>query len=635
MKAIVVLLALAALGSAKPRLFETFQDHFKHFMDINNALEGAHWRRQQGQGYTPNPEYIEMLNKLGEVDFKQMFADLKKESEVQDIIEYLDNLTIDVDYYVDNLQWIIQKLHANDTAGIPGVDFHHRTRRHPMTGTTMITSLADTVSMLPIRQLRATFNEKMAKNELFRTAIEGLKSDRFLTLYKALWKNQAFLKVSDTLADYHFDLKYVFEELALSLLGQNDPIQVTFQIQFDEFVDIIVNMESPHWLRQLGGYKSFPEFRKSLDALSKTKLIDHYPRMNAASPAFAKVDRFLKRHGIFVAYWADRTDFLTEYFAKNDHAIGCNEIIPTQESHRSRRHPLTGTTMHTFLADTVSLLPIRQLQSLFNEKMENNAIFKKAIEGLRSDDFKEVYNALWSDTEWLNLVDELRTKYDFDLKYVIEELAPALYGQNVPLYTSFQTQFDEFFEIVIAKAGDTINGLLEAYKQNGAFKTSLDTLDNTVFIQLYQDLRKLLVFETLDAYLKRNDVYVPYYIDRFEYLTYRLNTNVTAVGDLEIKKQSASTRQDVTPSGTTLADFLADVVDILPKSELAALYTKKMSENTVFSNAVNSLTSAEGKKMYNDLWENRTFQAVANAYANFDFNFRYIFETFVPALYGQ
>ncbi|CAH4027743.1 unnamed protein product [Pieris brassicae] len=632
MKGVVVFLALAALGSAKPRLFETFQDHFQHFLDISNALEGAHWRRQQGQGYTPNPEYIEMLNKLSEQNLKQMLADLKKEPEVQDIIEYLDNLTIDVDYYVDNLQWIIQKLHANDTDGIPGVEFHHRTRRHPMTGTTMITALADTVSMLPIRQLRATFNEKMAKNQLFRTAIEGLKSDRFLTLYKALWKNEAFLKVRDILADCHFDLKYIFEELALSLLGQNDPIQVTFQIQFDEFLDIIVNMESPHWLRQLGGYKSFPEFKKSLSALSKTKLVRHYPQLNSASPAFKKVDAFLKRHGIFVAYWIDRTDFLTEFFEKNDHAIGCNEIIPTQESHRSRRHPMTGRTMHTFLADTVSLLPIRQLKSLFNEKMETNAIFKTAIEGLRSNEFKEIYNALWTDDVWLNLVDELKTEYDFDLKYVIETLAPALYGQNVPLYISFQTQFDEFFEIIIANVGDSINSLLKAYKQNDAFRASLDTIDNTVFIQLYQDLRNLDVFQTLDAYLKKHDVYVPYYIDRFEYLTHRLNTNVTAVGDLEIKQQSS---QDITPSGTTMADFFADVVNILPKTELAALYTKKMSENTVFSTAVNSLTSAEGKKMYNDLWANRTFQAIANAYANYDFNFRYILETLVPALYGQ
>nr|ABY88944.1 nitrile-specifier protein [Pieris rapae] len=632
MKGVVVFLALAALGSAKPRLFETFQDHFKHFMDISNALEGAHWRRQQGQGYTPNPEYIAMLNKLGKLDLEQMFDDLKKEPEVQDIIEYLDTLTIDADYYVENLQWIIQKLYVNDTNGIPGVEFHHRTRRHPMTGTTMTTALADTVSMLPIRQLRATFNEKMAKNALFRNAIEGLKSERFLTLYKALWKNEAFLKVSNILADCDFDLKYVFEELAVSLLGQNHPIQVTFQIQFDEFLDIIVNMESPHWLRQLGGYKSFPEFMKSLDALSKTKLIDHYPRMNSASPAFKKVDAFLKRHGIFVAYWIDRFDFLTEYFQKNDQAIGCNEIVPTEESHRSRRHPMTGRTMHTFLADTVSLLPIRQLQSLFNEKMETNAIFKKAIEGVRNDEFKELYNALWTDDAWLDLVDELKTKYDLDLKYAVETLAPALYGQNVPLYISFQTQFDEFVEIILAKAGDSIKSLIKAYKQNDAFRATLDTLDNTVFIQLYQDLRKLNVFQTLDAYWKKHDVYVPYYIDRFEYLTYRLNTNVSEVGELEIK-QSAG--QDITPSGTTMADFFADVVKILPKTELAALYEKKMSDNTVFSTAVNSLKSEEGKKLYNDLWENRTFQAVANAYANNDFNFRYIFETFVPALYGQ
>lgn len=86
MKVAVLLLSLAALGCAKPRVFNNFQDHFKHFMDISNVLEGAHWRRQQSAGgYGRYHEFIEKLNKLAEHDLTQMFADLKKEPEVQEV----------------------------------------------------------------------------------------------------------------------------------------------------------------------------------------------------------------------------------------------------------------------------------------------------------------------------------------------------------------------------------------------------------------------------------------------------------------------------------------------------------------------------------------------------------------------
>ncbi|CAK1541650.1 unnamed protein product [Leptosia nina] len=628
MKVVVVLMSLVALGltGPPPKVLENFQDHFEQFMVISDALEGDHWRRQSG-AYARFVEYPKSLNALAAKDFKQIVADLGSEAEVIAIREFLENLTIDVDYYVDHFQDVIKKLHANDFSNITAIDPPRRVRRHPMTGTTMRTYIADTISLLPIRQLRQLFNQRVALNDIFKTAIEGIRSDEFKVLYNALWQNEKFQDVAASLADADFDLKYVFEEFLPSLFGQNDPIRITFQMQFDYFLQIVIDMESGHWLRQVTAYKDFPEFKQSLGVLANTSLGDFYQSLMRTVPAFTKLDAFLKKNDIFVAYLIGRVDLLSRYYNKYDHAISCNEIVHPR---RQRRHPMTGRTMHTFLADTVSLLPIRQLRVLYEEKVANEEDFKNTINALKSDEFKELYKAMWEADGFLKVADELKTKSDFDLKYVLEELVPAMYGQNTPLYTSFQTQFDEFLEIIIAKAGESFKRLVESYKQFPEFKSSLDTVDNTVFMQFYQDLRKVDIFKSYDEYMKKNDIYVAYYIDRFEYLSYILNTNVTQVGTIKIKETA-----DITPSGRTMNDFLSDVVDILPKTELAALFSDKMEQNKVFKNAVESLTNEEGQKFYNDFWANRVFQAVANALANNNFDLRYVFETLVPALYGQ
>lgn len=164
-----------------------------------------------------------------------------------------------------------------------------RQRRHPITGRTMDTYVVDTVSMMPTRQLRALFDHKMANNEVFRSTVEALRSEEWKQLYKALWENEAFKNIAATLAEHDFDLKYFIEDLATSMFGQNIPVYVSFQNQFDEFLDIINEGAGPEFVSLVKSYLEFPEFKKSLDFLANTKFRKVYSTLNSEVPEFNAV----------------------------------------------------------------------------------------------------------------------------------------------------------------------------------------------------------------------------------------------------------------------------------------------------------------------------------------------------------
>nr|ABX39537.1 major allergen protein [Anthocharis cardamines] len=626
MKTLIVL-SLVCLGWAAPQSGKSFQDYFKEFLDISVIFEGAHHERQTN-AYLTYPEFQKELNAIEVIDFKQLNRDLETVPEYKAVVTFLKEHTIDVNYYIEFFENFVDEISAK--LGTTLTKHHNRQRRHPMTGRTLNTSIVDTVSMLPRRQLRMLFHEKMAHDELFRTTIEALRSQEWKELYRALWANRTFMNIVNALAHSGFDLKYFLEEFTPALFGQNIPVYVSFQNQFDEFLDIYVALEKDHVVNQFQmGYLTFPEFHEALDYMDNTNLNQIYQNL-LNEPEFKAIDSFLKKNGVYVAYYIDRLQLLIKEFNAFAKA---NPITTVEHPKRQRRHPITGTTLVTYVVDTVSMMPTRQLRALFDDKMANNEVFKSTVEALRSEEFKQLYKALWENEAFKNVAATL-AEHDFDLKYFIEDLSTSMFGQNIPVYVSFQNQFDEFLDIINEKTGSQFVSLVKTYLEFPEFRKSLDFLDNTKFRQVYQALnRDVPEFKEGDTYLKSHDVFTPYYIDRLQFLVGFMNSNVTFDGFGESAYRKSP--QNTLVTGRTMSTFLADFVNMLPKRELEVLFDDKMSENKEFITGVEALRSSEWTQIYESIWANKIFQDVAASFASNDFDLRYVFEDVVLAMYGQ
>ncbi|CAK1552234.1 unnamed protein product [Leptosia nina] len=626
---IAIFLSLLCLAWAAPKAQKTFQDHFEEFLKICVDLEGKHFSRQTGT-YLRFPEYRAALNAIDQpIDFNELAKSFEQLPEYRAVINFLAEYSIDVSYFVKRYEEFVGTLNAVNP---DQQKKHTRQRRHPITGTTIDTSVVDTVSMLPRRQLRALFAQKMAYDESFRRIIEAIRSDEFQELYQNLWANRVFRTITDALSERGLHLRYALEELMPAFFGQNIPTYVSFQMQFDEFLDIIVSLEGAHFMRQFNmGYKPFPEFIKALDYVANTSLINYYTHYAQSVPEFIKADTFLRQKDVFIAYHIDRFELLvkrlSELITDED-----RKNAQANKPNRQRRHPTTGTTLYTCIVDTVSLLPRQQLRHLFDYKMATNEVFQTSIKALRSEEWKEMYKTIWKNEEFISLAKTL-ADHDLDLKYIFEELAPALFGQNTPIYFSFQNQFDEFLDIIVDEAGDQFYKLVEAYINFPEFKQSLEFVDKSKIMSVYQRLGRTAQFNALDVYLKQKDIFVPYYLDRLEFLVGYINSNATkdGFGDGAYTRSSSP----ASASGSSMSSFLSDFIKVLPKAKLNALYEQKLSSNKEFITAIEAFRADEYKQLYNTVWETELFKEIAGEFSKNDFDLKYLIETFTPALYGQ
>ncbi|XP_045527759.1 uncharacterized protein LOC123716192 [Pieris brassicae] len=631
MKTTIVLLTLVCLGCAAPKEKKNFQDYFEEFLAISEALEGAHLGRQTGN-YMGFDTFRAGLNAIdAPIKYQQLAKDLESVPEYKALTDFLKNLTIDVNYYVKRYEDYVSRVNSfNPDSSKSGQ--HSRQRRHPITGSTLDTSIVDTVSMLPRRQLRQLFHEKMAHDEFFRSVIEAIKSDRFKQLYNALWANRTFRSVANALEDNALSLKYLFEELLPAFFGQNTPLYVSFQMQFDEFLDIIIALEGDYFVRQVVlAYSVFPEFLEALNYVNNISLINLYQQV-VSQADIRPVDGYLRRNDLFIAYYIDRFQLLVKYFVEDLLADQIKEVQSHDKHTRQRRHPITGRTLYTCIVDTVSLMPRKQLRQLYDYKYATDKVFKSTIEALKSEEWQQFYKKLWEDKKFNEIVSTL-AEHDLDVKYLFEELGPALFGQNTPIYFSFQNQFDEFLDIIVQSEGDNFVSLVESYMNFPEFRNSLEFLDKVDLLDYYKTFAQTVpAFITVDRYLKGKDIFVAYYMDRLKLVSGYINSNVTFDG---FGEAAYTNTRVVSVSGTTMRSFMEDVAKLFPKTKLDALYQEKLAENKEFLTAIEGLRANEWNELYETLWRDETFKELADQFSENDFDLRYVIEKFVPTLWGQ
>ncbi|KAL0819745.1 hypothetical protein ABMA28_007793 [Loxostege sticticalis] len=98
------------------------------------------------------------------------------------------------------------------------------------------------------------------------------------------------------------------------------------------------------------------------------------------------------------------------------------EAIP--EFKAKARQTLSGRDFNSYIKDTTGVFPKEKLAALYTEDED----FKAAIEGLQSDEWKQLYSALWANELFLAEVSIL-AENGIDIELVIEQLF-ATFGQK-------------------------------------------------------------------------------------------------------------------------------------------------------------------------------------------------------------
>lgn len=76
------------------------------------------------------------------------------------------------------------------------------------------------IALFPKEQLAALFDQKMAEDEEFRTAIENLQSEEWQQIIDALLNSETFQKETQILLEHGIDLRVFLYEI-IAIFGQN------------------------------------------------------------------------------------------------------------------------------------------------------------------------------------------------------------------------------------------------------------------------------------------------------------------------------------------------------------------------------------------------------------------------------
>lgn len=94
-----------------------------------------------------------------------------------------------------------------------------RNKRHSVSGTSLSDFIYDSIAVFPTEKLAALYDEKMANDEAFSTAINNLQSEEWREISTALWENVVFQKEIQQLRDNGIEVEALFEEM-MAIFGQ-------------------------------------------------------------------------------------------------------------------------------------------------------------------------------------------------------------------------------------------------------------------------------------------------------------------------------------------------------------------------------------------------------------------------------
>ncbi|CAH0690107.1 unnamed protein product [Spodoptera exigua] len=207
MKKALVLFALVAFVSSAPQPRKLFHEHVEDFVDIIMQESSEEVSRLM-EVYSEFDEFWKAIDYMKTNNFKEIIYEMESLPEFVAVIDFLENDNIDVHYFIDMLNDIIENVERNALA------------RQSVSGRDLTSFTKDCIAVFPKDKLAALFDQKMAEDEEFKTAIENLESEEWSAVFSALWESEVFKAEVATLSENGIEISVLFEQL-LAIFGQN------------------------------------------------------------------------------------------------------------------------------------------------------------------------------------------------------------------------------------------------------------------------------------------------------------------------------------------------------------------------------------------------------------------------------
>ncbi|XP_047034036.1 uncharacterized protein LOC124640347 [Helicoverpa zea] len=207
MKQALVVLALVGLAFSAPQPRKLFHEHMEDFLDVIME-EAGHEIEHLMEHYVEYDEFFQAFDYMRTNNFKDLVYEMESLPEFIAVVEFLEKDQIDIHYFIDLLNDMIENVDRK------------RNARHSTSGRDLSSFIRDCINEFPKDKLSALFDQKMADDEEFRTAIENLQTEEWAAVFDALWESEVFQAEVKTLAENGIDVGVFLDEI-IAVFGQN------------------------------------------------------------------------------------------------------------------------------------------------------------------------------------------------------------------------------------------------------------------------------------------------------------------------------------------------------------------------------------------------------------------------------
>ncbi|XP_049774591.1 uncharacterized protein LOC126162248 isoform X14 [Schistocerca cancellata] len=352
-----------------------------------------------------DPEVQAAVQYILSDDFKSIVLAIDALPEYIDFLNYLQESGLDVYKYVNAL---------HDFLGLPQLTPPSKLRH-----TRSIRSMVDEIlAILPLEELRALFDEKLETSPDFKELYDRIRSPEFQSIVETLNSLPEYQELLQKLRDAGIDVDAVIDLIrGLFGLPTSSSNKIRFHItakkanrnlqdDLNDFlalipVDEIVAIVTDH-LANDPEVQAAVQYILSDDFKSIVLAID-------ALPEYIDFLNYLQESGLDVYKYVNALhDFL-----------GLPQLTPPSKLRHTR-------SIRSMVDEILAILPLDELQALFNEKLETSPDFKELYDRIRSPEFQSIVETLNSLPEYQELLQKLRDA-GIDVDAVID-LIRGLFG---------------------------------------------------------------------------------------------------------------------------------------------------------------------------------------------------------------
>lgn len=335
-------------------------------------------------------EFQAFLDHLFSEEFQTLYNEVEKLQDVKDFYKYLAETGL-------NIYGFINKLH--EIFGLDPLPVDPTRKFHATGG--VVGFLRDIEALLPRESINALYAREYSTSPAFKDLVDRLSTSYFSQTFDKLRKNPKYCQIIGFLEDSGLDVNR-FKDLLLSFFNFHLPSiscrysfvgsrrfsklvqslseETDLNEDLQEFVDLIPVAE----IRRIAAkyYISDSEFQKAASYIQSEEFYKLIREVHGI-PEYQQLLKALADLGLDV-------DALVT--AIHD-AIGYKNVMVS----RIPNYPGQPRSLASFIAEVKGILPITQIENLYEKKLETSESFEQLVKLIESKLFQDITNELFAD----------------------------------------------------------------------------------------------------------------------------------------------------------------------------------------------------------------------------------------------